>query len=675
MIKRHPYITATLVATILSIVVWLCWPKEYTAITKLSDEYKEADVAIGLNTLATHIRDLTGGGVNTGINDVEVYRLILTTETFARQIAACKVPGHNLTYGEYLGKEDTIQQVKDRIAYNYSNQKSVLTVAFTDRDPVVASQMLDSVTTLLQDVINKNRHDIAEAGIRNARQKIEAAKEAYKAAQSAYDEFEDSHINTADKHLQQEESALEHEVKMAYQHYSDACTEYARQQALKLRAHLSFTVLQSNSVPNDNNDYLAGYLLVAIGIVLLAVKGWQLYQQRRREPWPLDMGDLTAPWYLTIAVWATLLIAMQFRDPTLLKAPNSQLYISLLLWILLFSISAFLTFRLMDATREQTEEESNVLHLTDINRKVFYLLLAISIVITPLYVKTIMDVVLLFGTENFMFNVRNYSIFGGAQVGILGYSSVINKTLLLVAVWKFKELKKWQTAWIIIANLLNSLAIMEKGGLFLIFFCIVFVLFIRRIVRVRSVVILMVVMIGLFYLFNLMREEENTTGTSETTLLDFIAMYILSPPVAYCEVVRDLTPQFGGHSFSLAYVFLNRLGFGPFVEFERLQEFVFIPISTNVYTIFQPFFLDFGQKGVAAFAIIYGLMAGSTYRLMRNGNDFGKCMYLYAAHILALQFFQENVFTMNLHVVQLTFFVYLCTQKRFSFSFGKLQYT
>ena len=72
MINRHPYITATLVAALLAIVVWLCMPKEYTAVTKLSDEYEEMDLAIGINDIKAHIKSIMGSD-NNGMYDMEVY--------------------------------------------------------------------------------------------------------------------------------------------------------------------------------------------------------------------------------------------------------------------------------------------------------------------------------------------------------------------------------------------------------------------------------------------------------------------------------------------------------------------------------------------------------------------------------------------------------------------------
>ena len=89
--KKHPYITAILIATLLAIVVWLCVPKEYTAITKLSDEYKEIDLAIGLDDMKARIKNMMGKG-NAGINDMAVYCKILKTEDFARKLSHKQVP-------------------------------------------------------------------------------------------------------------------------------------------------------------------------------------------------------------------------------------------------------------------------------------------------------------------------------------------------------------------------------------------------------------------------------------------------------------------------------------------------------------------------------------------------------------------------------------------------------
>ena len=668
--KSHPYILTTLIASLLAVAVWLCIPKEYTAITKVSDEYKEVDLAIGMNMIGAQVREALGG-VNTGMNNIDVYSKNLKSEDFARTISHMQVPDKGMTYGEYLGEQDTISEIRDRISYRLTNQNAAMLISFTDREALVASQMLDSVTSLLQRIVTNYRHNIAEASMLNATKNMNDAKQRYEKCFHAYTTFSDSHFNSKTKSVQLEEKNLEKETTDAYDLLESATKEYVRQKALMQRSYMSFAVVQPNTVPLSSNSHLIGYLLIFVLAALLMTKGFFLYRKRRMEKHVADYGDISAPWIITIAIWALVVLCLQFCDPSLLKQPGEQFYISLGIWVPLFCLSSILTYLLMDSSAKNGSNISYTLDQSEFNRQLFNLLLIVSIVITPLYVKKIMDVVLMFGTEDFMSSVRTYSVYGDAQLGMLNYSSVINKALLLVAVWGYPRVKLWQVSWTCIANLLNSLAIMEKGGILLVFFCIVFVLFMRNVISVRTIILLSLIVVVLFYGFNLMRAEDDSDYQKNETLLGFFAMYVLSPPVAYCEVVREISPQFGGHTFSLVYVFLNRFGFGPYVIFERLQDFVFVPLPTNVYTIFQPFFLDFGQVGVGVFAVVYGVVSGITYRLMRNGNDFGKCMYLYTAYILVLQFFQENVFTVNLHVIQLTFFVYLCTQKRFSLSFRR----
>lgn len=668
--KNHPYILTTLIALVLAVVVWLCVPKEYTAMTKVSDEYKEVDLAIGMNMLGAQVREALGGA-NTGMNDIEVYSKNLKSEDFARTISHMQVPDKGTTYGQYLGEQDTIAEIRDRISYRLTNQNAAMIVSFTDRDALVASQMLDSITIQLQRIVTNYRHNMAEVSMRNATKNMQDAKQHYEKCRQAYTAFSDSHANGKTKSVLMEEKRLEKETTIAYDHLQSATNEYVRQKSLMQRSYMSFAVVQANTVPLGSNAHLIGYLLVFVLAAWLMTKGYFLYRKRRIEKRVADYGDISAPWIITVAIWGLVVLCLQFCDPSLLKQPGEQFYISLGIWIPLFCLSSIMTYLLMESSGKKVSNISYTLDQSELNHQLFNILLVVSIVITPLYVKKIMDVVLMFGTEDFMSSVRTYSVYGDAQLGLLNYSSVINKALMLVAVWGYPRIKLWQVSWTCIANLLNSLAIMEKGGILLVFFCIVFVLFMRKVISLRTIVLLSLLVIVLFYGFNLMRAEDDSDYQKNETLLGFFAMYVLSPPVAYCEVVREISPQFGGHTFSLIYVFLNRFGFGPYVIFERLQDFVYVPMPTNVYTIFQPFFLDFGQVGVGVFAVVYGVVSGITYRLMRNGNDFGKCMYLYTAYILVLQFFQENVFTVNLHVIQLTFFVYLCTQKRLSLSFNR----
>lgn len=679
--RRHPYIFSIIVATLLSVVVWLIVPKEYAAITKVSDEYKEVDLAIGLDKITAKIRDAMGAD-NEGMDNMEVYCQSLKTLDFARAISKVNLPGKSMTYGQWIMEgrhfwqtKDTIQLISENINYNISVKQQSLTIQFKDREALVASQMLDSVTMRLQTIVTQHRRNVAESALRNIDRQRKEAAEKYHKIQEKYGAYSDSNYESNLESVNQKEKAFQDGMNLAYKNYQELTEQYVRQLSLTKRSYCSFAVIKSNQVPDDNDDYYIGYFICFVFPAILLVKSFRLYKSRKRENSKIDLGSISSPWSITLLIWGLILFLLLFRDPTLLDAPGSQFYYSLLLWLVGFCFSSILTYNLLPSKKFlKGESITDSIKMDGFGLQFFHLLLLFSIIMTPLYVKKVVDIVLMFGTEDFMSNVRELAVYGDAQVGILDYCNVINTALLLIAIWSYPRIKLWQLIWSCMGCLLNSIAIMEKGGMLLVFFCVVFVLFEKKIIKIRTIAILSVVMLFLFYGFNLMRAEEDSDYQNNETIFGFVAMYVLSPPVAYCRALPDLTPQFGGHCFPVVYYYLNKFGFGPYAIFDRLQEFVFVPVTTNVYTIFLPFFQDFGQKGVFAFGIVYGIMSGYLYRIMRNGSNFGKCAYLYLSYILVLQFFQENLFTVSLFVPRVMILVYLCTQQNFTFSFRKVKH-
>lgn len=637
-------------------------PEEYTAYTKLSDEYKETELAIGFNSIQAHIKDAMGAA-NTGMNDMEIYCKVLKTEDFANAIAHKHIAAHpdSPSYGQYLGRRDTVKAVLDRINYNYSSMETALSITFTDKDPVIASQMLDSITVQLQEIITRHRHTIVDSAINNAVKALTATQVKYQQAMAEYGSFVDSHVNISTNKEKQLERALENELKTAYAMLEKATKEYARQKALRERAYLSFAVIQDNTVPQHANKSLIGYILAFVILAWLITYCVVRYQDRSLKELRLSqLGGYFSPWLLTIAIWGLILGLYYFLDTDLYPI-TSQFYNCFLLWLPIFFISAISVYLLSaDSTTGQIKTGG-----ISFNKLVFTFFFVISLIITPLYVYRIIQIVIMFGTEDLMANVRTLALYGEGQ-GILNYSAVINQALFVVALWAHPKIPTWQVVILGLACLMNSLAIMEKGMMFFVFVSTMFVLFEKRVIRIRSIATFSILVILLFYIFNLGRAGEDSDYQKEETLLDFFTMYALSPPVAFCQLLPEAIPQFGANTFETVYLFLKRFGADVVVK-DKLQEFVFVPVSTNVYTIFQPFFIDFGYRGIAFFAALYGSTCGYLYRLFRDGNGVGTCFYTYAVYVLLLQFYQENVFLSMVSVLQFAFFIVLLTQQKIRF--------
>ena len=648
-----------MIATLTAILVWIVVPKDYTAFTKLSDEYKETELAVGLNAIQAHIKEVTGSA-DSGINDMEIYSKILKSADFARCIAGKTVSGKGITYGVYLDEEDIIEAVQDAIVYNYINSQETLSISFTDKDPVVASQMLDSVTVELQRIITRHRREMIAAALKNAEKAVSQTKKKYDQALQRYVVFADSHTKVKTPTMKLQEQALGDELKNAQSLYRKASENYVRQEALSRRYQMAFAVIQNNTVPQTANNHLLGYILSFIMLALLLTHIFVQYKEERLQHIRLSqLGDVFSPWILTISIWA-LILGLYYALDTNLYPITSQFYYCLLLWLPIFCICALSAYVL-------TSDSGNSVTTGGIafNKTVFNFFFIISLIITPLYVYRVFQIVTMFGTEDLMTNIRTLAVYGEGQ-GILNYSAVINQALFVVALWAHPKVPLWQVVMLGIACLMNSLAIMEKGLIFFVFVSTMFVLFEKRVIRKRTILTFSALIIVLFYIFNLGRAGSGSEYQEEETLFDFFTMYALSPPVAFSQLSEEVIPQFGTNTFETIYLFLKRLGADVVVK-DKLQEFVFVPVSTNVYTIFQPFYIDFGYRGVALFAALYGYVCGWLYRLFRSGHGTGTCLYTYGVYVLLLQFYQENVFLSMVFVLQFTFFIVLFTTQSIKF--------
>lgn len=383
------------------------------------------------------------------------------------------------------------------------------------------------------------------------------------------------------------------------------------------------------------------------------------------------IGDVFAPWTITLLVWIAILLLFQVQGD-LLYPLGDQFRTCLLLWVPIFVVSSLITYFTLPAADTPAEGEMPLMARRPVfNSTLFNFLYFISMVITPLYLYQIMKVVMMFDLSDMLWNLRILAVYGDENYGFLNYSYVLNQVLLVVAIWEYPRVPMWKVVTIIIASIMSAFAIMEKGMLFFLFSTTLFVLYEKRIIKMRSIAISVLSIVLVFFLINLARDyREDADPNDAMTFVDFFGIYVMSPAVAFERVQEDLTPQWGSHTFQTVYLFLARWG-GDYEVNKKLQEFVWVPLPTNVYTIFQPFFEDFKYKGVAFFALFYGVFSGFFYRLARNDNGFGKCAYALVVYVLALQFYQENVMMSIVSVVQFMFFTYLVMQQDFGIFWRK----
>lgn len=276
--RKHPYLIASVAAIIFAVVVWFIVPKEYAAQIKIADEYKETDLAVGLNDIGAKMREMMGTA-NQGINDIEVYCKVLKTDGFIREIANIRVPDINKSYGEYLSVKDTINEIKKHLEYNLSTKKQTVSIQFTDKDPFVAACMLDSVVTRLQFFITSSRREVYDAELKNADIKRKEAALKYNKAQRKYAEYLDAHNDESTVEGIQYKAMLEKNRSEALRLYRTAVEQYFRFVALKERVNMSFAVIKANKVPTHYSTNIIGYIFSFLILALIFVKTIMLYKK------------------------------------------------------------------------------------------------------------------------------------------------------------------------------------------------------------------------------------------------------------------------------------------------------------------------------------------------------------------------------------------------------------
>lgn len=635
-------------ALALASVIYTRMPRLYNASTLVSDETQEMTIAVGISSYLDREEE-------SKLDDPEVYDKILDSPDFID--AVCRIPVGRSTYGQHLSSqtEEPLSDAFKRYVKHAENRKArTIEVSVFDRNPKVAALVADSAVALLERRIRVTKNIVVAAQERHL--DVECAKARVKAdsARVEYAEYFDSHRDAVAPKVVAEIDRRKKAADLAYKDYNMMSQKHMRARLLLQQSEPSFTVIRRATVPHEPISPHP-FIVFGAALVIGLVVGWWANLLRHRivqRDWHFSLGGWFSPWSITLLVWAAILVLIRLEGK-LLYPLTEQFCTALALWVPALCITAFVTYTLMAKfTPTDTKQESNEF--------VFNALLALSIVMTPLYAWNVYQVVSQFSADDMLNNIRLLANEGEGQ-GVLKYAIVINQALLIIALWRYPLIKTWKLVVIILSCLLGAMAIMEKGSILFVLLMCVFVMYERRVVRLRTIVLFACIAVVGFYFFNLARETEEYAQNE--TFLDFVATYLASPAVAFSRLSADLTPQVGANTFEFFYAVFDKFGIGQFEVHQKLQDFVWVPMPTNVYTVMQPFFIDFGYVGVAFFGALYGIVFGAFYRGYRNGGNFSRAFYSYGVYILVLQFYQDNFMLSLSYNLQLGILFCFLTQK------------
>ena len=678
------YAIACSVAVVVAIVIGISSPNRYAAEITIVDENTEMDISVGKDPMSAWLPK--DPSIDKGINDPEIYSQIIEAPEFDKAIAKTHIPTYgNIDYYHYLLKnhkeawwnkalhlienllgdeneEEYIYGViNDNIKYKVSAKYQTVMLQVTDNDPEVAVVIVEAVHKYLHEQVVSYKQRFTDKLTLNALNQRAETGRRYHEAFDQYASYADANQDAILAGQQTELDNLRKEVSDAFSRYNYACQQYYHFLARSQSVQQPFTVLKDVTTPvKPYSPNTIIWVLALLTIAFIITTWWVLSRTYKFRHNLNSLLDPFSPWVITLAVWIAIIVMFQFQKD-LLYPLSDQFYICVTSWLIIFIVCSVATYYLMPSSGNTAETKAKDI---DISMLAFNTMYVISMIITPLYLYEILQVVAMFDPADMLNNIRLLAVFGDESHGFLSYSYIMNQVLLVSGLWQYPKIPKWKLATIFAATFMSAFAIMEKGMLFFIILVTLFVMYQKKRIKLRTIGLSGAAVILLFFIINVLRSGSLASlENNDSTLLNFFAIYILSPSVAFGRVAQDITTQVGSHTFQVPYLLLNQWGFGNFEINIKTQDFVYVPLPTNVYTIFQPFFQDFSYRGVAFFAMLYGTVTGFLYRMYKNGNGICRCIYTYFVYVLVLQFFQENIFMNIVMVMQFALFTMLIQQQ------------
>lgn len=352
-----------------------------------------------------------------------------------------------------------------------------------------------------------------------------------------------------------------------------------------------------------------------------------------------------SPWSITCLVWIGILILFVFYNGYLNPLKGS-FYFSLFLWVVSFFFSSVFSYSFFVKRKK--------IPTFYMNNSGLNILLLVSLAFSPVFLYVAYRA--LGGSYDELFSDLRGNAADRENWGALVYLKTLNQVLLVAFLWALPNISKVKIAYVFIINVLFAFVIMEKGSFFFIIIAALYIFYEKKYISKKAIVISLGVFVVLSYLFN---ELRNPTGTKDTEFMDFFAIYIMSPSVAFEQLSPGSSSYFGASTLLQLYKISNFFFDTDYITVSKLKDFVFIPLPTNVFTVMQPYYEDFGYCGIFSFGVINGLIMGIIYKGCVCGNSIMKCLYVYVMVILLLQFFQENFIVSFSVFVQFYIFSYL----------------
>ena len=173
----------------------------------------------------------------------------------------------------WLSRDDDelVKGLTKNISCSVDKKTNVITISYTDQDPLVAATMVDSIKNHLQVAITEYRTKKAKNDLQYMQQLYNEARQQYDKARQSYAIYADANQELELQVYKMKEEDLENDMQLKFNTYTAMQTQLQQAKAKVQERTPAFTLLKGASVPIKPTG--PKRMIFVIGMVFLAFFG------------------------------------------------------------------------------------------------------------------------------------------------------------------------------------------------------------------------------------------------------------------------------------------------------------------------------------------------------------------------------------------------------------------
>lgn len=244
------------------------------------------------------------------------------------------------------------------------------------------------------------------------------------------------------------------------------------------------------------------------------------------------------------------------------------------------------------------------------------------------------------GPSHFFLNLRLANMtddYTGPKFSLLtAVYPMIMAMFAIVCVTETSALTKYSVVFYLI---LFCIGTMGKFAVITPFLVYLVIYDVKKKLNFKKMLLFVFSIFGAALVLHFLRMADNDSAT----IYSVLGVYLYSPLIAFDQLNQVVSDHSGEFTFRFIYAFLNKFNVIAEQPVNTILNYVNVPIPTNVYTVMQPFYQDYGYVGVFFGALLYGAVFSGLYTIAIRGSILSLLIYALLSISSVTAFFGETL--------------------------------